>query len=314
MAGQDYYKTLGVSREASDDEIRKAYRALVRKYHPDVKPNDKEAAARFKDIQEAYDVLGDTEKRAQYDRYGTAFRGGPGGGSHQWSTGAGGAGPIDLGDLFGGGGIDLGSLFGGRGGGGGFHPGGRPQQPRPSKGQDIRLEIEVPFQVAAEGGQHGVQLNVDGNVERLSVKIPAGIESGNVVRLAGQGHPGTAGGPKGDLRLTVRVAPHPYFRREGRNLLLEVPITPAEAVLGARVEVPTLTEGRVTVTIPPGTSSGQKLRLRGKGIPDQRTKERGDQFVITKIVVPREIDEETRDLYEQIASRTSATPRDGLWS
>ena len=309
MPNQDYYKVLGVSREASDEEIRKAYKKLARQYHPDVKPGDKEAAEKFKQIQEAYEVLGDPEKREQYDRYGAAFQGagrGPRGQGRPftWTT-TGGGGPIDLEEL-------LGGMFGGGGGFGGFG-GTRQAQPRAQKGEDLTLEIEVPFLVAAEGGNHSLQLRKDSQVERLSVKIPAGVENGSVIRLAGQGHPGANGGPTGDLLLTVKVSPHPYFRREGADLLLDLPVTPSEAVLGAKVEVPTLSEGMVTVTVPPGTSSGQKLRLRGKGVMNPKTKQRGDQYCVVKIVVPKRADDRVRNLYQQIAELIPENPRTGLW-
>lgn len=314
MPEKDYYKTLDISREASEDEIRKAYRKLARKNHPDVNPDDKAAAERFKKIQEAYAVLGDPEKREQYDRYGAAFEGA---GGRTWTTGPGGAGPIDLGDLFGGQ-IDLSDLFGGAFGGqggaatGGFR-GGTRQATAPRKGRDVRLEIDVPFQVAAEGGSHALGLQRGTSTERITVKIPAGVETGSVIRLSGQGEPGPAGGPAGDLLLTIRVAPHPWFRREGNNISLEVPVTPSEAALGAKVEIPTLSEGAVTVTIPPGTSSGTKLRLRGKGVPHRKTKHRGDQFVVVKIVVPKHPDPQTKELFEQLARTVSQSPRAGLW-
>ena len=313
MPDSDYYKALGVSREASDDEIRKAYKKLVRKYHPDVKPGDEFATEKFKQIQEAYAVLGDAEKREQYDRYGAAFQNG--GRGRAWASGPGGVGPIDLSDLFGGQ-IDFGDLFGGAFGRGG--PAGaqrqtaRPQA-TPQKGQDIQLEITVPFLVAAEGGSHELQFQRASKQERLTVKIPPGLEHGSVIRLAGQGHPGSMNGPAGNLLLTVLVAPHPYFRRDRNHLLLDVPISPAEAVLGAKVEVPTLAEGNVTVTIPPGTSSGAKLRLRDKGIPDRKTTKRGDQFVVIKIAVPKELDEHSRKLYEELSESSDFLPRSDLW-
>lgn len=313
MSEQDYYKTLGVSRQASADEIRKAYKKLVRQYHPDSNPGDESAAEKFKQIQEAYEVLGDPEKREEYDRYGAAFRGGPGrGGPYQqtytWTSGEGG--PIDLEQIFG----NFGDLFGQTGGraGRGFRGGGRTAA-TPRKGQDIRLEIEVPFQVAAEGGQHAVTFPRDGKTERINVKIPAGVDNGSVIRLAGEGHPGLHGGPPGDLKLVVRVAPHPWFRREGDNILVEVPVTPAEAALGAKVEVPTLSEGRGKVTIPAGTSSGTKIRLRNKGIKNARTGERGDELVVVKIVVPPELSPAAKTLYEQLAETETYNPREGLW-
>ena len=320
MPDTDYYKMLDVSREASADEIRKAYKRLSKEYHPDRNPNDKAAAEKFKQVQNAYAVLGDVEKREQYDRYGTAFSGMGGGGprggrTYNWSPGTGGSGPVDLEEILGGQ-FGFGDLFGqmgggGRGGFGGF--GGGTRQPAAQKGQDLELEIEVPFQVAADGGQHALQLRRDGKTERLNVKVPAGVEDGSVIRLAGQGHPGIGGGPAGDLLLTVKVSPHPYFRREGAHISIEVPISPSEAVLGAKVDVPTLNEGMVSVTVPPGSSSGRKLRLRGKGVVNPKTRERGDQYVVVKIVVPQEIDEQTRRAYEQLADISTHSPRAGMW-
>lgn len=307
MSNTDYYQTLGLSKTASADEIRKAYKKLVRENHPDAKPDDKQAAEKFKQVQDAYSVLGDEEKRAQYDQFGSTFPGG-GGGNPFHGAGAGGAGPIDLGDIFGGGGINLNDIFGG---GGGFGGGGQRPSPPPRRGKDIQTEIHIPFHVAAEGGNWDVHLSKDSATETLTAKIPAGIENGQKIRLSGQGHPGT-GGP-GNLILTVRVAAHPWFRREKNNLLLDVPLTPIEAVLGAKVLVPTLSEGDVTLTIPSGTSSGARLRLREKGIIDRKTKKRGDQFVIIKIAVPKELDDATKELYEKLQEITADNPREGLW-
>jgi DnaJ-class molecular chaperone len=316
MAELDYYKVLGVSREATDDEIRKAYKKLAREFHPDVKPDDAAADTRFKQVQEAYAVLGDAEKREQYDRYGAAFQGGapfPGGSPFGRGPGGGGQ-PFDLDDLFGGQ-VDLGSLFGGRGqpggGFGGFGGGGRAAQP--AKGQDSRIDIEIPFTVAAQGGAHELGLQRNGKLERLVVKIQAGVDNGTVIRLAGKGQPGGPGTPAGDLLVQIKVGPHPWFRREGCNLLLDVPISPEEAVLGAKVDVPTLSDGNVIMTIPPGTSSGTRLRLRGKGVVQKKTGICGDQLVIVKVVVPREPSDEVHRLYEQIAEKTSDSPRDGMW-
>ena len=311
MPSEDYYQILGVSRSASNDEIKKAYRKLAREYHPDRRPDDKQAAEKFKKIQSAYDVLGDPEKKQKYDQYGAAFeqmgggRGGPG------------AGPIDLEQLCGGGGaaggFDFNDLFGG--GAGGFGGGRGPRGARrPQKGQDIHSQITIPFQLAAEGGHYEITLHRGSRYERLDAKIPAGIHEGATIRLAGQGEPSLTGGPSGDLLVTVHIAPHPYFRREGANLILEVPITLAEAALGAKVDVPTLSEGEVTLTIPAGTSSGAKLRLKGKGLIDTKTRQKGDQMVQIKIVVPKALSPEARQLMEQFASLTSETPRAQLWS
>src|SRR6516165_3379092 len=220
MANQDYYKTLGVSKSASADEIRKAYKKLSKKYHPDAN-KEKDAAERFKQVQEAYDVLHDTEKREQYDRFGRVLPAGAGGHGQpfQWAgPGPGGAGPIDLGDLFGGGQIDLEQIFGGSFGAG---TGRRSARRGARRGDDVEVEVEIPFQIAVEGGKYDLNLDRGGKPERLSVKVPAGVDTGSIVRLAGQGHPGASGGPAGDLMVRIRVAPHPWFRREGNHLLLD---------------------------------------------------------------------------------------------
>jgi DnaJ-class molecular chaperone len=325
----DFYKTLGVSRNASAEEIRKAYKKLARKYHPDVRPGDKDASDQFKKVQQAYAVLGDAEKRVQYDRYGHAFDGGRAG-PHRtaWASGPDGTHAVDLSDLFnqffgdgsrgGPGGAGAGFEHGPFRAGGSRSPGEGPfghgeQFGGSRKGEDISFEVTVPFQVAAEGGSHGLQIRRGEQTERINVKIPAGVEDGSTIRLAGQGHAGQSGGPPGDLLLTVHVSPHPYFHREGSNLLVDVPITPSEAALGTKVEVPTLSEGHVTVTVPPGTSSGTKLRLRGKGVRNAKTKERGDQFVVVKIVIPRQVSDAAKKLYRELAEVEPAAPRSGLW-
>ncbi|MBM79250.1 MAG: molecular chaperone DnaJ [Planctomycetaceae bacterium] len=305
MSEVDYYKVLGVSKNATADEIRKAYRQLSREYHPDRKPGDAVAAEKFKEVQEAESVLGDEEKRAKYDRFGSAtFQ--QGGRAHPGGAGFGGFdGQIDLSSIFGSGGFA--DLFGG-GMGGGPRP-----SPRPQKGQDAKVDVDVPFQVAAAGGTHPIHLTVGGQSQRLDAKIPSGVQTGSVIRLAGQGHPGQMGAPAGDLLVTIKVAPHPFFRREGNSLLVDVPISISEAVLGAKVDVPTLLEGPVVVTIPPGTSSGAKLRLREKGVPDQKTKQRGDLLVVVKIVVPKEIDDSAKELADQLGQALQHNPRDGMW-
>lgn len=312
MANHDLYKTLGVSKSATADEIRKAYKKLSKKYHPDAN-KEKDAPERFKQVQEAYDVLQDPQKRQQYDQFGQVFPGGnpPRGQPFNWgSPGQGGAGPIDLGDLFGGGQIDLEQILGGAFGGAG---GRRPSKRGSRRGGDVEVEVEIPFQIAVDGGNHDLHLDRGGKPERLSVKIPAGVDTGSVVRLASQGHPGANGGAAGDLLVRIRVAPHPWFRREGIQLLLDLPVTVTEAALGAKVEVPTLSEGMVVVTIPPGTSSGAKLRLRGKGVVDRNTKEHGDQLVVIKIVVPRKPGERAVELLKELAQVEPQNPRGGLW-
>lgn len=316
----DYYKTLGVAKGATADEIRKAYRKLARVNHPDAKPNDAGAATRFKQIQEAYDVLNDAEKRKLYDQFGPDFDkirqgggpgAGPGGGFGGFGRGGGGgAGPIDISELFGNGGIDLGDFFGGGMGGGAT--GARRGKRGPARGEDLRANVRVPFKTAMVGGTVDIQIDREGNLETLGVKIPAGVSDGQVIRLAAQGHPGARNGPSGDLLLRIEIEPHAYFRREGANILLDVPVTPSEAVLGAKVEVPTLNEGSVVVKVPAGTSSGMKLRLRGKGVVDPQTKQVGDQFVVIKITLPKSMPEKAKELYQQLAEHESSV-REGLW-
>jgi len=310
MSKRDYYEVLGVSRSASKDEIRKAYKKLARKFHPDVKPPDPDAEKKFSEITEAYDVLSDEDKRKNFDQFGHAVRGaggGPAGGNpFQGFGGGSGGGSFDLEDL-------LGGMFGG-GRGGNPAGGGRRGQPRAHKGSDVKAEIIVPFTVAVEGGEHSLTVQQGSKHEQLSVKIPAGIDDGQTIRLAEQGSPGTGGGTAGDLLVTIHIAPHPWFRRDGHNLLVDVPVTPSEAALGAKIDVPTLTEGVLVLSVPPGTSSGAKLRLRGKGVRKPKSGDRGDQFVVLKIVLPKELSEEARSLYQQLADLPSVNPRDGLWT
>jgi curved DNA-binding protein len=317
---EDYYKILGVSKTATADEIRKAYRKLARVNHPDAKPNDSKAAEKFKQIQDAYDVLNDETKRKQYDQFGPDFArmgqpgpfgpGGPGGG------GAGGfgsgTGPIDLSELFGNGGIDLGEYFTRGMGAGTASSSGRRGKRTAARGEDTRATVKVDFETAVNGGSVDVRVDRSGAVETLGVKVPAGVNEGQVIRLAGQGSPGSRGGVPGDLLLRIEILPHPYFRREGSNLFVDVPISPPEAALGTKVEVPTLSEGLVVVKVPPCTSSGMKLRLRGKGVLDPQTKQVGDQFVVIKIVLPKTISDRDKLLYQQLAEEGSSV-REGLW-
>jgi DnaJ-class molecular chaperone len=300
---RDYYEVLGVPRDAAEADIKKAYRKLARQHHPDRNPGDKQAEARFKEVQEAYEVLSDEKKRKQYDRFGfvgpESAPGGAGAGPFRWGGGEGPGGfefgNIDLGDL--------GNLFGqfGRMGGVGGDAAeafagrtrGRGRRARPPAAE---AEVRIPFLQAALGGK--VTLQVDGH--ELELTVPAGVEDGQKLRLGGQG-PGGA-----DLIVRLRVEPHPYFRREGHNVVLEVPLTVAEAVLGARVDVPTLDGTHLTVKVPPGTSSGARLRLRGKGIAG------GDQLVEVKVVVPKEVDARGRELIEEFARLYPQNPRAGL--
>ena len=317
MPDTELYQVLGVSKTASQDEIKKAYRKLSRKYHPDSNPDRspaeaKASEAKFKEVQNAFDVLSDPEKRKQYDTFGRTMPGGGAGGPQfNWGGGPGGAaGPIDLSSLFGGQ-VDFADLFGGGGGGPGRGASGRSRRGR--AGQDVQLEVAIPFRIAVEGGNYELQFDRAGQPERLMVKIPPGVDTGSVVRLGGQGEPGHGGGPPGDLLVKMNVAHDPVFRREGQNLLVDLPVTIAEAVLGAKVEVPTIHEGPVMLTIPPGTSSGAKLRLRSKGVPDRQSGHRGDQYVVVKIVVPKKIDEAAEDAIKQFDSHAPLEPRKGMW-
>lgn len=309
MANADYYKTLEVSREATADEIKKAYRKLARKYHPDLHPGDKAAEKKFKEVQEAYDVLSDPDKRDQYDRFGSAAfeQGGPGPRSrtYTWSSQGGPNVEFDFGGDVGMEDI-LSSLFGGRprpgtGAGGGRWAGPGARMP----GSDIETQLSVPFTTALMGGE--VDVTLPGKGERLSITIPPGVGDGARLRLAGKGQPSQLGGPPGDLYVLVRVEPHPYFTRKGSDVYLEVPISIAEAVLGGSIDVPTL-DGTITLTIPQGTSSGQKLRLRGKG-GKKKSGERGDQYVQVKVVVPKDVDDESKRLIEQFDRKNPTHPR-----
>ncbi len=325
----NYYEILEVPKSASQDEVRKAYRKLSKKYHPDRNRDNASAEQKFKQVQEAWDVLGDEKKRKQYDQFGRVFPEGqePGAGQSWSSAGPGGARTWSWSSVGGGGAgsggmdIDLESLFGGLGGTGGFGSRGgfggggfgAQTQARPRRGQDARTEVTVPFHVSAEGGKYDVSLSRDGKRESLTITIPPGLDPGSTIRLRGQGHPSANGAESGDLLVTVNVAPHPYFKREGDSLLVDVPVTPAEAALGAKVEVPTLSDGHMTMTLPPGTSSGAKLRLRGKGLR-QKNGERGDLLAVVKIVVPKNLSDHERELYQQLSEVSSQNPRSRLWT
>ena len=308
---EDYYKSLEVGKNASEAEIQKAYRKLARKYHPDVNQDDAAAKKKFQEIQRAYEVLSDSEKREMYDRYGSSFEAmGGGGGGPGWQAGPGGA-EFDFSQMFGGGSAGFeggfGDIFRQFGGG---KTNTRRAQPRPQRGGDIRHELEVPFSSAVLGGE--ARLNIkrpSGKVESIAVKIPAGIESGKAIRLREQGEPGHHGGPSGDILITVRVAPHPYFQRRGKNLELLVPVTLAEAALGAKLDVPT-PKGTITLTLPPGSSSGKRLRVKAHGV--QTKDDPGDLYAEVRIVLPDTIDEECAELIRQFDKRQTMTPRNDL--
>ena len=311
MAKRDYYAVLGVARGASNEEIKSTYRRLARKYHPDVSGNDEGATERFKQVQEAYEVLGDAEKRQAYDRFGHAsahMGGGEGPDSGQaWNPGGagGGAGHFDFSDIFGGGGgRDMEDVFeqlrhrGGRRGRGRRHA--------HRRGADIEHKVRVTFGEAIAGTERDVITTMRGgggreSHERLTVKIPAGVGNGSKIRLRGRGQPG-AGGKSGDLIITVDVEGHRYFRREGDDIYLEVGLTIAEAALGARIDVPTLS-GTTTVTIPAGSSGGKRLRLKGKGVRSHKTEATGDMYLNLKIVAPGDLDEASQELLREFSRR-----------
>lgn len=316
---KDYYELLGVSRTATPEEIRKAYRKLARQYHPDVNKAP-DAAERFSEIQEAYDVLSDEEKRQSYDRFGHAGVGG-GAGVHPgagWGGGAGQRGGRTVWTSEGGvSGADFTSIleemFGGMGAGGGtpFDVGfggraGRTRVRPPARGQDIEQTITVTFLTAALGGTEHLRVESGGSVSTINVRIPPGIESGAKLRVRGKGAASPFGGPPGDLILTVQVGRHPYFRREGLDLYVDVPITIAEAVQGATVTVPLLPKAgtkewrSIELKVPPGTASGRKLRVRGQGVTDSK-KVTGDYYAVVQIVAPS---------FDELSDRGKAAIRD----
>lgn len=340
---KDYYATLGVERSAGKDEIRKAYRKLARQHHPDRNPGDKNAEERFKDIQEAYAVLSDPEKRKQYDRLGSGWSQGadftppPGWGGTRVEFGN----ASDFQDIFG----DIGgfsdffqSLFGGRG-----RTGFEQQTPRSAprsrraesaRGSDVESEIDLTLEELHRGTRPTVALRTteicaecqgkgvrrmsrcarcqgSGQVttrKRLTVNIPPGMRDGSVLRLSGKGGKLRPDGPAGDLYLRIRMKPHPLFEVVGQDdLQIEVPISPWEGALGAKVPVTTL-DGSVEVTVPPGTEGGSRLRLRGQGL-NKRDGSRGDLYVRVRIAFPRRLNPEERELFQQLADKSTFDPR-----
>ena len=349
---RDYYEVLGVDKSASEDEIKRAYKKMARKYHPDLNPDNKEAEEKFKEVNEAYEVLSDSDKKARYDQFGFAgvdpnYGAGAGGGAY----GAGGFDFGDLGDIFG-------SFFGG-----GFGPN------APQRGESIRLSVTISFEEAAFGCEKEVSVDryetcavchgsgcADGTspevcpdchgsgqvqvrrqtpmgvfattspcgrcggkgriiktpctacrgsgLERkrrtIQAKIPAGIDNGQTISIRGQGHAGKNGGPSGDLLITITVRPHELFRREGTSVLCEAPITFAQAVLGAELEIPTI-DGKVKYDLPEGTQSGTTFRLKGKGIPELNGRGRGDQYVTVYIETPRNLNREQKEALKKFA-------------
>lgn len=327
---KDYYATLGVPRTATVDDIKKAYRKLARKHHPDLNPGDKEADAKFKDVQEAYEVLSDPDKRQRYDRFGS-----------DWQAGGARRSPPprydeayaeDLGDYdtepSNGVGDFFSSLFGGR------QKGGRAGATFRMRGSDVEAEVPIAFEEAHRGTTRTLTLELHETCpecggagakdqkpcptcqgagtrprkKTIEVSIPAGVHDGTVLRLAGQGEFGPGGGPAGDLQVRIRLRPHPRFTLRGSDdLELELPVAPWEAVLGARVTVETL-DGPVELTIPPSSQNGKKLRLRGRGLR-RRDGSQGDLYVRLRVVVPAQPSPKEKELFEQLAEVSSFRPR-----
>lgn len=314
---KDYYEILGVPRTATQEEIQRAYRKLARKYHPDVN-KEPGAEERFKEINEAYEVLKDPEKRKRYDQLGANWKAGqdftppPGWDVH-----------FDFGPETGKGFEDVIFGFGGRGGSGGFsdffemlfgkarQAGGRTSGfTWVRDGADQEAIIRISLEDAYYGAQKVVTLPQ--GQKTYEVKIPAGILPGQKIRLAGQGEPGIGGGRSGDLYLKVEIEPHPVYRLEGRDLYMNLPVTPWEAALGGNVTVDTI-GGTVTIRIPPGTQSGQKLRLRGKGMPNPKGSS-GDLYAVVQIMVPKSLSDEERELFEKLREISRFNPRSGAGS
>lgn len=313
MEFKDYYKTLGVAKDAKLDEIKKKYRLLARKYHPDVS-DEPNAEEKFKEVREAYEVLKNDEKRAAYDQLGRKPQPGeefyppPGWEFHQ-QRGDGefdpnmGAGASDFFE----------SLFGQHAGGGR-----RSRADFQQRGQDQHFKINLTLEDAFHGGAHTLQLQepqldptsgqMKMNTKSLKVKIPAGVTQDQHIRLAKQGSPGIGGAEKGDLYLEINLLPHKIYTVQGKDVYLNLPVTPWEAALGSKVEVPTLA-GIIHLTIPPGSQTGKKLRLKGRGLPGKTS---GDQYVILKIFIPEPKDDTQRQLYEEMAKQMHFNPRDTL--
>ncbi len=321
---KDYYTTLGVSRSAKDDEIKKAYRKLARQYHPDVAKDKKAGEAKFKEISEAYDVLSDPKKRTMYDQLGENWKHGaappPAGqqsrtgrsadGSQGFEFHFDGTGYSDFFEQFFGGGQhsgfpssadDLtGTQFGGRRG--------------PARGHDIEGDILVTLDEVMNGSQRTISLQRTNprtgksDTHSFKVRIPPGVQEGQIIRLQGKGDEGTRSGAAGDLLLHVRFGAHPYFRVEGSDLYFDLDLAPWEAVLGTSVTVPTLT-GKVKVRIPPGKNNADHLRVRGQGLPKDKTGERGDLYVVIEVQIPEKINDNERELWEKLSQVSGFNPR-----
>lgn len=312
--GKDYYNILGVSKSASADEIKKAFRNLARRYHPDINPGDKKSEEKFKDIQQAYEILSNPEKKKSYDMFGEAgFQGGarPGGYQTHYSGNFG-----DLGENINFGGASgfssfediFGEIFGARGGGRQHS-----QTRRPTKGRDVEHQIEIDFNTAIKGGTRDIKIARESNgkdysTETISVKIPSGVDNGSKIRVAGKGEPGRNSGSRGDLYLRVKVAPHPIFKRNKNDIFLDLPVTIFEAALGAEVSVPTV-DSTATLKIPAGVQNGTKMRLKGKGVLNPKTRERGDQYINIVVSMPDMMTQTDKKKFEELSESIKYNPR-----
>lgn len=316
MADRDFYGVLGVPRDASAADIKKAYRQLAKELHPDRNPDDKEAEESFKDVSAAYTVISDPEKRKLYDQFGEmGLREGFDPAAYQAATqGAAGYGGFDFGDIFGAAArgrqagdrgsqfeFNLEDLFGGAG------PGRGGYVRAPQRGADLQSEVTVDFRDAVLGCTKELSLRSDEGERTLKVRIPAGVRNDGKIRLRGQGGQGAQGGPAGDLVLQVKVRKHPYFTMKGKQIHVRVPVTPLEAYAGAKVNVPTI-EGSVQLSIPAGSPNGSKLRLRGKGI-QPKGKQRGDLIAHLEIILPKGRSEAVEEALKTVQDAFEVDPR-----
>jgi curved DNA-binding protein len=292
MAYQDYYQILGVDRSASEAEIKKAYRKLARQYHPDINPGNKSAEAKFKDINEAYEVLSDKSKREKYDRFGRDWQRYQQGGAGDWGGYSGGQAGGDFSDFFE-------TLFGGGGarsprGAGGMR----------MDGQSVEQDVDITLDEAFSGTQRSVQFhNSNGTPRTINVKIPAGVDTGSRVRMAGEGAPGIGGGKRGDLILNIRVLPHDRYQRRGDDLEISVPVDLYTLLLGGSARVPIMGGKTIALNVPAGTANGKKFRISGQGMPRLRSPEtRGDLYVRLDALLPAALSERERQLFEDLRS------------
>lgn len=296
---KDYYEILGVPKDATTEEIKKAFRKLARKYHPDLHPDDNEKETLFKEMNEAHSVLSDPDKRRQYDMAGRMpFGGGGPGGPFGGHGGQGGP--------FGGGGGGLDDLFSG------FFDQGRGTQ-MPQRGSDMEYTLSLDFMHAVNGADVNVSVRRGGgSTEKIKVKVPPGVTNGSRIKLAGKGGAGVAGGPPGSLHIITKVQKHPYFKRVEDDIHLDVPITLKEAVLGTNIKVPTI-DGFTTFKVPPGSQGGSKLRLKGKGVKHLSAAGRGAMYLNIQINLPRELDDKSMELISEFDEINPSDPRLGLW-